>query len=86
MDFNKKALTLHKKNKGKIEVKSKVPLKTADDLSAAYTPGVGAVCMAIHEEPNKSWELTNRGNQVAIVSDGTAILGLGNIGPEAESR
>lgn len=83
MDFNKKAIALHKKHKGKIEIKSKVPLKTMDDLSVAYTPGVGAVCKTIEKEPNLSWELTNRGNQVAIVCDGTAVLGLGDIGAEA---
>ena len=83
MDYNKKALILHKKYKGKIEIKSKVPLKTKDDLSLAYTPGVGAVCEEISRNKSKGWELTNRGNQVAIISDGTAILGLGNIGPEA---
>jgi len=83
MDYNKKSLALHKKNKGKIEIKSKVPLKTKNDLSMAYTPGVGAVCMEIKKDKKKSWELTNRANQIAIISDGTAILGLGNIGPEA---
>jgi len=83
MDYNKKALALHKKYRGKIEIRSKVPLKSRNDLSAAYTPGVGAVCMEIKKNKNKSRELTNRANQVAIISDGTAILGLGNIGPEA---
>ncbi len=83
MSYNKKALALHKKHKGKIEIKSRVPLKTSDDLSAAYTPGVAAVCKEIQKKPKQSWELTNRGNMVAIVSDGSAVLGLGNIGPEA---
>ncbi|MCK5510598.1 NADP-dependent malic enzyme [Candidatus Parcubacteria bacterium] len=83
MDYNKQALRLHKKYHGKIEINSKIPLKSKDDLSAAYTPGVGAVCNEIAKNKRKSWELTNRANQVAIVSDGTAILGLGNIGPEA---
>ena len=83
MNYNKKALELHKKYKGKIEIKSKVPLKALNDLSAAYTPGVGAVSMAISKNKEKSWQLTNRANQVAIVTDGTAVLGLGNIGPEA---
>lgn len=83
MPHNKKALELHKKHKGKIEIKSRVPLKTKDDLSAAYTPGVGAVCKSIQKRYNNVWELTNRGNAVAIVCDGSAVLGLGNIGPEA---
>jgi malate dehydrogenase (oxaloacetate-decarboxylating) len=68
---------------GKIEVNAKLPLKTRDDLSMAYTPGVGRVCMAIHEDPPKGWALTIRGNTVAVVSDGTAVLGLGDIGPVA---
>ena len=83
MDYNKQALKLHKKYRGKIEINSKIPLKSKDDLSVAYTPGVGAVCNEIARDKKRSWELTNRANQVAIVSDGTAILGLGNIGPEA---
>jgi malate dehydrogenase (oxaloacetate-decarboxylating) len=68
---------------GKIEVRAKLPLKTRDDLSMAYTPGVARVCMAIHEDPPKGWALTIRGNTVAVVSDGTAVLGLGDIGPVA---
>src|SRR5215218_1625913 len=68
---------------GKIEVNAKLPVKTRDDLSMAYTPGVGRVCMAIHEDPAKGWALTIRGNTVAVVSDGTAVLGLGDIGPVA---
>jgi malate dehydrogenase (oxaloacetate-decarboxylating) len=68
---------------GKIEVNAKVPIKTRDDLSMAYTPGVGRVSMAIHEDPAKAWALTIKSNTVAIVSDGTAVLGLGDIGPEA---
>ncbi len=83
MDYNKKAIQLHKKNRGKIEVKSKVPLKTIKDLSSAYTPGVGKVCMEIYKDKKKSWELTSRASMIAVISDGTAILGLGNIGPEA---
>src|SRR4051812_5413988 len=68
---------------GKIEVNPKLPLKTRDDLSMAYTPGVGRVSMAIHDDPAKGWALTIRGNTVAVVSDGTAVLGLGDIGPVA---
>ena len=68
---------------GKIEVNSKLPLKTRDDLSMAYTPGVGRVSMAIHEDPAAAWALTIKGNTVAVVSDGTAVLGLGDIGPAA---
>ena len=68
---------------GKIEVRSKVPLKNRDDLSMAYTPGVGRVSTAIAEDPEDVWRLTSKGNTVAVVTDGSAVLGLGNIGPEA---
>ena len=68
---------------GKIEVTGKTPLKTRDDLSMAYTPGVARVSAAIHEDPAKAWALTIKGNTVAVVSDGTAVLGLGDIGPAA---
>ena len=68
---------------GKIEVNGKVAITTRDDLSMAYTPGVARVCSAIHEDPEKAWSLTVKGNTVAVVSDGTAVLGLGDIGPEA---
>jgi malate dehydrogenase (oxaloacetate-decarboxylating) len=68
---------------GKIEIQSKVPVKTRDDLSMAYTPGVARVCMAIHEDPDAAFALTIRRNMVAVVSDGSAVLGLGNIGPQA---
>jgi len=68
---------------GKIEVNAKLPIKTRDDLSMAYTPGVGRVCMAIHEDPTNAWTLTIKSNTVAVVSDGTAVLGLGDIGPAA---
>jgi malate dehydrogenase (oxaloacetate-decarboxylating) len=66
---------------GKIEIKGKIPVKTRDDLSMAYTPGVARVCMAIHQDPAKAYTLTTKGNTVAVVSDGTAVLGLGDIGP-----
>jgi malate dehydrogenase (oxaloacetate-decarboxylating) len=68
---------------GKIEVKSKVPITNRDELSMAYTPGVARVCIAIHEDPAKVYKLTIKKNSVAVVSDGTAVLGLGNLGPEA---
>jgi malate dehydrogenase (oxaloacetate-decarboxylating) len=68
---------------GKIEMVSKAPLKTRDDLSMAYTPGVARVCTAIADDPGKVWNLTIKSNTVAVVSDGTAVLGLGDIGPEA---
>jgi malate dehydrogenase (oxaloacetate-decarboxylating) len=67
---------------GKIEVKGKVPVKTRDDLSMAYTPGVARVCMAIHDDPQKAYTLTVKQNTVAVVTDGTAVLGLGDIGPK----
>ena len=68
---------------GKLEVNSKSPLKNRDQLSMAYTPGVARVCMAIHHDPAKAYNFTIKGNTVAVVSDGTAVLGLGDIGPEA---
>ena len=68
---------------GKIEVKPKIPIRTRDDLSMAYTPGVARVSIAIHDDPSKAWALTIKGNTVAVVTDGTAVLGLGDIGPEA---
>jgi malate dehydrogenase (oxaloacetate-decarboxylating) len=68
---------------GKIEMRSKVPVKTRDDLSMAYTPGVARVCMAVHADRDSAWNLTIKQNTVAVVSDGTAVLGLGDIGPEA---
>jgi malate dehydrogenase (oxaloacetate-decarboxylating) len=68
---------------GKLEVKGKLPLKNRDDLSMAYTPGVARICLAIAEDKRKAWNLTIKKNTVAVVSDGTAVLGLGDIGPEA---
>jgi len=83
MDYSKKSIALHKKNRGKIGIKSKVKLENKIDLSLAYTPGVAAVSSAVGRDKKLSWQLTNRANQVAVVTDGTAILGLGNLGPEA---
>ncbi len=83
MGYKEKSLKEHKRTKGKIEIKSKMKLKTMDDLSIAYTPGVAAVSSAVAKNKKLSYEMTNRGNMIAIVSDGTAVLGLGDIGPEA---
>lgn len=83
MDYAKKAMEMHEQLKGKLEVVSKVKIETRDDLSTAYTPGVAAPCLEIQKNPNKSYELTGRGNCVAVITDGSAVLGLGDIGPEA---
>lgn len=82
-DYNKEALELHKEHHGKIEVISKVPLENKDDLSKAYTPGVAEVCRRISEDPSLAREYTLKRNTIAIVTDGSAILGLGNLGPLA---
>ena len=79
----KKALKIHEKNKGKIEIKSKVRLETRDDLSIAYTPGVAEPCRKIHQNKEDVYKYTIKGNTIAIITDGSAVLGLGNIGPEA---
>lgn len=83
MDYAKESLRLHGEWKGKIGVVSKVKVESKEDLSLAYTPGVAEPCLAINKDYNKSFELTGRGNLVAVVTDGTAVLGLGDIGPEA---
>ena len=83
MNYGQKALALHEKAKGKIEVRSKVPVNNRDDLSTAYTPGVAEPCRQIHKNPEDVYRYTSRGNMVAVVSDGTAVLGLGDIGPLA---
>ena len=83
MDLREEALRLHKDNKGKIEVISKVKVENAKDLSLAYTPGVAEPCKEIHKDEDLVYEYTNKGNVVAVVTDGSAVLGLGNIGPRA---
>ena len=83
MDIKQEALKKHKEWGGKIEVISRAPLTNAQDLSLAYTPGVAEPCMAIHNDVEKSFELTRRWNTVPVITDGTAVLGLGDIGPEA---
>lgn len=83
MDVNQRALKLHEENKGKIEVISKVPLQNREDLSTAYTPGVAEPCRRIHANPEDVFRYTSKGNMVAVVSDGSAVLGLGNIGAAA---
>lgn len=82
-DYFERSLEMHREKVGKWEIKSKVPLNTRDDLSLAYTPGVASVCEMVQKHPNEAYALTMKGNSVAIVSDGSAVLGLGNIGPEA---
>jgi malate dehydrogenase (oxaloacetate-decarboxylating) len=83
MDIKEQAMQAHREWRGKIEVVSTVPVKDSKDLSIAYTPGVAAPCLAIQKDINLSYELTRRWNLVAVVTDGTAVLGLGDIGPEA---
>lgn len=83
MDYAVESLKLHEKWKGKIEVISTVPVKTKEDLSLAYTPGVAQPCLEIQKDISKSYELTRRHNLCLVVTDGTAVLGLGDIGPEA---
>ena len=83
MDYNQAALELHARKKGKVSIQSKVAVDTRDDLSTAYTPGVAAPCVEIHKDPKQVYTYTAKGNLVAVVSDGSAVLGLGNIGPEA---
>jgi malate dehydrogenase (oxaloacetate-decarboxylating) len=83
MNYAEESLKLHGEWKGKIEVISRVPVKTKDDLSLAYTPGVAEPCLAIQKDVNKSYDLTRRHNMCAVITDGSAVLGLGDIGPEA---
>ena len=83
MNYNEEALLRHKKYKGKVSISSRMPLETKDDLCVAYTPGVAEPCRKIHENPDDAYTYTAKGHMVAIVSDGTAVLGLGDIGPKA---
>lgn len=83
MDYAKESLKLHKKLKGKIEIISRAPVKSKTELALAYTPGVAQPCLEIQKDIDKSFELTRRWNTVAVITDGTAVLGLGDIGPEA---
>lgn len=83
MDYAKESLRLHKEWKGKIQVVANVPVETKDDLSLAYTPGVAQPCLEIQKDIEKSYELTRRWNMCLVVTDGSAVLGLGDIGPEA---
>ena len=83
MDYGAEAIARHRATRGKVSIASKMSVETMEELSIAYTPGVAAVSMAIHNDPSESYALTNRGNNVAVVTDGSAVLGLGNVGPEA---
>ena len=81
--LNDQALALHREHHGKIEMHSKVPLQKAKDLTLAYSPGVAAPCLEIQKDYNKIYDYTNKGNTVAVVTNGSAVLGLGNIGAGA---
>ena len=83
MDYNQAALQMHEEHHGKVAVQSKVKVENRDDLSTAYTPGVAEPCRRIHADPRDVYRYTAKGNLVAVVSDGTAVLGLGDIGPLA---
>ena len=83
MDYFKESVKLHEQLKGKIGISNKVAVETKDDLSLVYSPGVAEPCMEIHRDPERAYDLTMKGNTVAVVTDGTAVLGLGNIGAKA---
>ena len=86
MDYAKESLRLHTQWKGKIEIQARVPVETKDDLSLAYTPGVAQPCLEIQKDVEKSYELTRRDNLCAVITDGSAVLGLGDIGGEFAKR
>ena len=83
MDYNQESIRRHRESRGKMGIYSKMPLESIEDLSIAYTPGVAAVSLAIADDERESFALTNRANTVAVVSDGSAVLGIGNVGPQA---
>lgn len=83
MDYYKESLKLHKRLKGKIKIETKLDVRTKEELSLVYSPGVAEPCRAIVAEPSSVWDYTIKGNTVAIVTDGSAVLGLGNIGASA---
>ena len=83
MNYREESLKLHGEWKGKIEIVPRVSVQDKEHLSLAYTPGVAEPCMAIHQDVEKSFDLTRRWNTVPVITDGTAVLGLGDIGPEA---
>ena len=83
MDISERSLALHEELKGKLEVVSRYPIRTQEDLSLAYTPGVAAPCLEIQKDPMRAYDLTRRKNMVAVITDGSAVLGLGDIGPLA---
>ena len=83
MNYAEESLKLHYQWKGKLDIRPKMAVTSKEELSLAYTPGVAEPCLVIQKDINKSYELTGRWNTVAVVTDGTAVLGLGDIGPEA---
>ena len=83
MNYAEEPLKLHYQWKGKLDTVPKMKIENSDDLSLAYTPGVAQPCIEIQKDPSLSYELTGRGNTVAVITDGSTVLGLGDIGPEA---